>query len=110
MDAFDEGMVNCSNLSRVRKVIELRCSIGKTPERRNKGHKRPEYTVKQLKQDITRSTKEKEEFVRETRHKENRLLTLLIGLRALVQDETLQAILSKEGLGGGPKLSGSYEY
>ncbi len=111
MDAFDEGMVNSSNLARVRKLIELRTAHGKSPERRDRqDDPRAGYRLSDLKRDITRSTKEKEDYVRETRRKENRLLALLMGLRDLEEDEELGALLGEEGIGAAPPLSGKYDF
>ena len=53
MDAFDGGIINCTNLSRVRKIIEDRLEKGK-----QLGSRKPRapYTVERLKQDIGKIT------------------------------------------------------
>lgn len=107
MDAFDSGMVNSSNATRVRNLIELRLSRGKQPAKR-KPSERPDYTLKDLKRDISKTTEEKERFVRETASKENRVLNLLDGLATIWKDEALMAILKEEGVDERPQLVGSY--
>jgi ParB family chromosome partitioning protein len=105
MDAFDRGLISSANVPTVRKIIELRLSRGKEPDRRD----RPaNYTLKQLKADIARITKEKEAFVQESSRKENRLLAVLDGLHALWQDERFVTLAEKQGLGKWPELQGNY--
>jgi len=105
MDAFDSGVICSANVPTVRKIIELRLNRGKEPEKRDR---KPEYTVKQLKADISRITKEKESFVNETSRKENRLLSLLDGLRTIWQDAQFKVLADEHGLGQWPQLQGTY--
>lgn len=108
MDAFDSGLISSSNVTKVRNLIELRLSHGKQPTRKKKTAK-PEYSLRELKRDILRTTEEKEGFVREATAKENRLLSLIDGIGALEKDETFAAILKEEGLSSRPTLLGNYE-
>jgi ParB family transcriptional regulator, chromosome partitioning protein len=108
MDAFDSGLINCSNMVNVRKIIELRINHGKRPGKN--GHTTPasNYTVRDLTKDITRITKEKEGFVRETTTKENRLFTMLNALKTLAEDENWRTLTSQAGISEPPILEGSY--
>jgi ParB family chromosome partitioning protein len=111
MDAFDNGMVNSSNLPTVRRVIESRMNAREDhgdSSARGKGRRLPAYSIKQLRSDITKVTKEKEAFIHETSVKENRLITLLQGLAALAQDEAFTVLLQAEGLDQRPELKGKY--
>ncbi len=111
MDAFDDGVVNSSNLPTVRKIVELRATRSKETAkgRHCGGDKGTPYTVKQLKSDITRVTKEKTAFVDEATVKENRLLLLLDGLHTLWSDKELSGLMKSEGIGPMPKLKGAYD-
>jgi ParB family chromosome partitioning protein len=102
MDAFDAGVINTSNASRVRALVELRVNRGKEP------HKRRNYSVIDLKKDITRLTKEKEGFVRQASDKERRMLILTSGMTTLWQDEAFVRLLADEGMGSRPDLQGDY--
>jgi len=106
MDAFDDGMVNCNSVRRVRKLLELRINRGKDFRKRNE--KSDGYTLKDLTREITKSTKEKEDFVRETQQKENRLLSLLIGMSSLMEDPSGMKLLAGFDLETPPKLQGLY--
>ena len=105
MDAFDSGLINSANASRVRNLIDLRFNRGK--ETRKPG--KIKYSIKDLKQDIARTTAEKERFVREASTRENRLLNLLDGLATLWADEVLMRILKDLKLEERPQLIGVYE-
>jgi ParB family chromosome partitioning protein len=105
MDAFDDGMVNCNTVRRVRKMMELRINRGKSTPTDTRTR---EYTLKDLTREITQSTKEKEDFVRETTRKENRLLSLLMSLSSLLEDSAVAELLASSGLWEPPKLSGQY--
>jgi len=109
MDAFDDGLVNCNTVARVRKLLELRMSRGKRPERRSRSGPH-DYSLKELTRDITKATKEKEGFVRETTRKENRLLTLLMGMSTVMGDATAMALLRTHGLDTPPDLAGEYGF
>jgi len=106
MDAFDDGMVNCNTVRRVRKLMELRLNHGKGTRKHDS--RRKDFTLKDLTREITQSTKEKEDFVRETTRKENRLLTLLMGMSSLMEDSATAELLAAGGLGTPPQLSGQY--
>jgi len=109
MDAFDEGLINCANMTNVRKIVELRFSHGKNSDKRHAtAAPMPNYTVRELTKDITRITKEKEGFVRETTTKENRLFTMLLALKTLAEDEQWRNLMSQAGISEPPPLEGNY--
>lgn len=109
MDAFDDGVVNSTNLGRVRRIIEERLSKGKELSTRGKPDARKqEYTVTTLKRDIRKITRDKEAFVYEMGQKENRLFRMLEALRRLAEDETFVGMLKAEGLELEPNLKGAY--
>lgn len=107
MDAFDGGLVNCNTVTRVRKLLELRMNRGKSPLKRNRAETEA-YNVTDLTREITKATREKEDFVRETTRKENRLLTLLMGTSTLMADAQFLALLKTFDLSTPPPLSGEY--
>lgn len=106
MDAFDDGMVNCNTVRRVRKLLELRMNRGKSSDQRLQ--RSAGYTLKELKHEIVKSTKEKEDFVRETQQKENRLMTLLLGISSLMKDPEGMKMLSSFDLAEPPTLQRDY--
>ncbi|MHC4211972.1 MAG: ParB/RepB/Spo0J family partition protein [Planctomycetota bacterium] len=110
MDAYDKGIVNSTNFPTVKNIIDLRLNRGKGPRKTGNGAKglSSGYSVQQLKSDITKITKEKEAFVRESSTKENRLLTLLDGLNTLWRDKSTAELITTEGIGPVPKLKGTY--
>lgn len=105
MDAFDSGLVNTTNLPRVRRIIEDRLEKGKTL-----GSKRANapYTVEKLKRDIRKITREKEAFVYEAGQRENRLMRILVTMQQLRQDPTFHGLLKAANLAEGPQLKGEY--
>ena len=107
MDAFDEGLVNCNTVTRVRKLLEMRMHRGKSP-RASSRNEQPLCSIKELAKAIAATTKDKEDFVRETTRKENRLLSLLMGTAALLADEKLLALLATHNLDTPPELDGEY--
>ena len=110
MDAYDKGIVNSTNFPTVKKIIDLRLNRGKEPARTSYGARglSSDYSVKQLQADITKITKEKEAFVRESSIKENRLLSLLDGLHTLWRDKPTAELITAEGIGPIPELKGTY--
>lgn len=107
MDAFDSGLINTANMANVRRVVELRFNRGRSPDRQN-APAAPAYTLRDLTKDITRITKEKEGFVRETTAKENRLFTMLAALKTLSEDQQWRALVAEAGIPAPPQLEGSY--
>lgn len=105
MDAFDSGIVNSNNLSRVRKIIEDRLEKGK--ELNAKKPAAP-YTVDRLKSDIRTMTRQKEAFVFEAGQRESRLMRLLVTLKDLHRDEAFAKLLAANGLAQMPELKGEY--
>lgn len=109
MDAFDDGLVNCNTVTRVRRLLELRLNRGKSPMKK-RSTDTDGYTIKDLTRDITKTTKEKEDFVRETSRKENRLLTLLMTMSNLMEDAAFMALLKTHELSAPPRLAGEYGF
>jgi ParB family chromosome partitioning protein len=111
MDAFDSGIVNSNNFPTVKKIIDIRMTRGEGVERRTGGYSPlpNDYTIKQLKQDINKMTREKEAFVREAEGKENRLLSLLYGLHIVWKDQKFIELIKSENIGPMPDLKGKYD-
>jgi len=107
MDAFDSGIIDSTNVNKVRLMIELRFNRGKEPGHSKSGAT-PAYTVADLKRDIAEATREKEGFVRESKEKENRVLNLIDALDTLWKDERLAALMREDGFGERPALTGKY--
>jgi len=103
MDAFDSGIIDTSNVTRVRTLIELRVHRGREPDRR-----KARYTITQLKEDLGRVRKEKEDFVREASDKERRMLILTSGMNVLLGDAEFVKLLARENIGDRPVLQGDY--
>jgi len=111
MDAFDNGIVNSRNFPIVKKLVDNRSKNSKTrQEGLSDAHTQQakDYSLQQLKHDIVKITKEKEAFVNETEVKENRLLSLLGGLRTIWQDEQAIDLIQAENIGQLPELKGTY--
>ena len=104
MDAFDEGLVTTNNFGQARRLIAQR---GRS-KRSNKVSK--QYTVSQLRKDITDATRSKSSYVREAKNKENRFMTLLTGINELWGDADFVEILKKEELHERPELAGDFHY
>jgi ParB family chromosome partitioning protein len=105
MDAFDQGIVNCTNFARARAIIGARMDS----RRRRTGHgEGGDYTVATLTSDIASATQAKESYVREAQGRETRLYALLDGLATLWQDIALIELLQAEGLSQRPELTGNY--
>lgn len=66
------------------------------------------YTVDQLKRDISRVTKEKQSYVKEAEHKENRLFTIVGALEKLMKTSEFVELTKAEGLQELPQLTGAY--
>jgi ParB family chromosome partitioning protein len=114
MDAYDQNIISTANIHIVRNIIDKRKLRGKSSNQYKYDHPRSDsnplsrYTVKELKDDITRITREKEAFVNETAFKENRLLALLDGVKTIFQNSEFVALLRSEGLEQQPMLKGEY--
>lgn len=111
MDAYDTGLVNCTNFPTVKRVIDLRLKSKKDPEKKESMSTKnptPDYTLKQLQTDISKITKEKDAFIRESTIKENRLLSILDALNVLWRDSITAELITSEGIGPMPKLKGTY--
>jgi len=106
-DAYDAGIANCSNLTTIKKIVNLRLNRGKSPVKDKSECSR--YTTKKLKADIAKVTKEKESFVQEATFTENRLFRLLDGLNTLCKDKPFTDVLNKEELSERPILRGNYD-
>lgn len=108
MDAFDNAVITCGNLSRVRRIIEDRLQKGKDLSKGGKRNPSGGYTLDKLKGDIRQMTRQKEAFVFEAGQKENRLMRILIALKKLREDATFSKLLQSEGLAELPELKGRY--
>ena len=111
MDAFDNGIVNSANLTTVKNIITSRLSRRTSPPKPSTSqtpYMPPEYTINQLKADITKIARDKEAFVKEASVKENRLFALLQGLKTIWQDSELVNLIHAEGVGPMPKSTGEY--
>jgi len=105
MDAFDQGIVNCTNFARARAVINSRMAQRK---RQATNGQPAAYTVATLTTDITDATQAKDSYVREARGKECRLFMLLDGIATLLKDPALLELLGAENLAKVPELAGTY--
>jgi len=110
MDAFDSGLVNSSNLRRVRHLLESRknnkapSATGRT---RTPGESLPSSAT-QLKRYIIRVTKEKKKFVREMSQKENRLYFFVESVSTLRTVLAFMELLRAENLADFPVLKGTF--
>jgi ParB family chromosome partitioning protein len=104
MDAFDEGLVTTNNFSMARHILTTRARTTKSktvPE---------DYTVTQMRQDISDATKAKTSFVREAKSKENRFMILFDGVKNLWQDKNFVELVKGEKLDTRPELAGDFSY
>lgn len=110
MDAYDGGIVHTSTIETIRKILEARKNNSKAFDKGHPpgGKALAKYSVEELNADINRITKEKEAFVKESSHKENRLLVLIEGVNALIKHPEVAALIKAEGLDQRPQLKGSY--
>jgi ParB family chromosome partitioning protein len=109
MDAFDQGIVNCQNFGRARRIISAR--LEKASQANGDGRKsRTGLTVTMLKKDISELTKAKDSFVREAESKENRFLTLLTAINGLWQDQAFVRLVTEEQVQNRPELAGNFSY
>jgi len=100
MDAFDNGIINSCNTSKVRSFIERRMGrkrIDQSPSARN-------YTFKELKSDIQQATEDSEAYTRQAEKKENRMLAMTESLGVLLRDEIFVMLLKKHNLQELPQL------
>ena len=109
MDAFDQGVVNCQNFGRARRIIGARLERASQANGAAKKN-RAGLTVAVLKKDISDLTKAKDSFVREAESKENRFLTLLTAINALWHDEAFVKIITEEQVTDRPELVGKFSY
>ena len=109
MDAFDQGIVNCQNFARARRIVGDR--LERASQANGNGKKdRGSVTVSMLKKDISDLTKAKDSFVREAASKENRFLTLLTAINTLWHDEAFVAVVKEEQINNRPELVGQIGY
>ena len=109
MDAFDQGIVNCQNFARARRIIGAR--LERASQANGDGKKnRAGLTVTMLKKDISDLTKAKDSFVREAESKENRFLTLLTAINTLWHDEAFVRLVTEEQVKDRPELVGNFGY
>jgi len=110
MDAFDSGLVNTANLHIVRKILDARFDLGKETSKTSgtPSHSAGDYSIKQLRSDIVKITKDKEDFVREAGLKESRVTSLLMGLHTLWKNRTFVTLVQVSELDKWPELDGTY--
>lgn len=108
MDAFDSGLINSGSSPKIRNLIEGRVNHGRYSQLPQSERDVAAYSLKTLRDDISKSTEQKEGYVREATEKENRLFVLLDGLNALWADAGFASILKEEGLSERPRLLGKY--
>jgi len=109
MDAFDQGIVNCQNFARARRIIGAR--LERVSQANGEGKKnRAGLTVTALKKDIADLTQAKDSFVREAESKENRFLTLLTAINSLWCDDAFVRLVTEEQVKDRPELVGNLSY
>jgi ParB family chromosome partitioning protein len=109
MDAFDQGIVNCHNFARARRIIGAR--LERTSQSDGNGKKNHSgLTITMLKRDITNLTKAKDSFVREAESKENRFLMLLTAINTLWHDDAFVRLATEEYVKDRPELVGTFGY
>jgi ParB family chromosome partitioning protein len=109
MDAFDQGIVNCQNFARARRILSAR--VERAPLASATGTAdHSGLTVSMLKKDISELTKAKDSFVREAESKENRFLTLLTAINTLWRDDSFLGLAAEEQLKDRPELVGHFSY
>lgn len=107
MDAFDSGLMTIKNVRAVRAIIKDRLDHTRTGAERSVHPAEkapPEYTVQELKEDITKVVREGESFAREANSKEGRLVCLLEGLKVLRASDEFMNLVKEEGLSEMPEL------
>ena len=109
MDAFDQGIVNCQNFARARRIIGARLERA-SPANGDGKKSHLNLTVTTLKRDISDLTKSNDSFVREAKSKENRFLTLLTAINSLWQDAAFVKIVTDAQIGNRPELLGNFHY
>lgn len=109
MDAFDQGIVNCQNFARARRIISARLERASRSNGTGKKN-RTGLTVTMLKKDIADLTKAKDSFVREAESKENRFLTLLTAINTLWRDDAFVRLVTEEQVQDRPELVGNLAY
>ena len=107
MDAFDQGIVNCHNFARARRIIGARLERA---SQSNGKKNRSSLTVTVLKKDIADLTKAKNSFVREAESKENRFLMLLTAINTLWRDDAFVKLAIEEKVKDRPELVGNFSY
>ncbi len=109
MDAFDQGIVNCQNFARARRIIGAR--LERASQAHGEGKKnRAGLTVTALRKDIADLTQAKDSFVREAESKENRFLTLLTAINTLWCDDAFVRLVTEEQVKDRPELVGNLSY
>lgn len=109
MDAFDQGVVNCQNFARARRIVGARLERASQANGEVKKN-RAGLTVTTLKKDIADLTKVKDSFVREAESKENRFLTLLTAINTLWRDDAFVRLVTEEQVKDRPDLTGNLGY
>lgn len=112
IDAYDSGLVNAGNVTAVRTVIEerMRETAGTAPSDAATTSKMPpkEWTVGQLKREITIVATRKEHFVHQANIRMNRVMALLAVLKDLATRPEFTTLAKKTGKDHLPDLTGEY--
>jgi ParB family transcriptional regulator, chromosome partitioning protein len=109
MDAFDQKLITARQVEAVRKILMARSRQGASLVKKSAASEsRQDYTLTDLKRDITRLTKEKETFINGVEGKETRLFSLLEALRRVRASETILVLLKRHGFERLPELQGKY--
>ena len=104
MDAFDSGLINGSNTSKIRQLIEQRFTQGQKRAREITY----KFTVDELKNEIKSAVEETEAYTHQMKLKENRLVMLIQYLEDLSHDQNFVSLLKKYKLDYFPELTGGY--
>lgn len=112
IDAYDSGLVNAGNVAAARAVVEerMRETTGATPSNVATTAKAPpkDWTVGQLKKEISAVTNRKEHFVHQANIRMNRVMALLAVLKDLVGRQEFMNLAKKAGKDQPPELTGEY--
>ena len=112
IDAYDSGLVNASNVAAVRAVVEERmretagaarpdaAATTKTPQK--------DWTVGQLKKEISIVTNRKEHYVHQANVRMNRVMALLAVFRDLMTQPEFVSLAKNAGKDRLPDLGGEY--
>jgi ParB family chromosome partitioning protein len=109
MDAFDTKLITSKQVEPVRKILMARARQGGTLTKgAATAANHQDYSITDLKRDIARLAKEKENVIHAAEGKETRLIALLDALRRMREDAALLTLLKRHDLDQLPDLQGTY--